>query len=82
MTGPRAAESVSLPTCADDSGDRDNSRDSADFSAASSNVHKRHAHDAVAAATDAPHSEVALDRATSAHSDIDPRLQVMIDGWD
>jgi CheY-like chemotaxis protein len=82
VTAPRAAESVSLPTCADDSQDSTEPRDSANTLAASSNVHKRHAHDAVAATTDAPHSEAALDRATSGHSDIDPRLQVMIDGWD
>lgn len=80
----RAADSVSLPTDAGDSQDSAQSRErqSADSLPASTNGHKRHAHDAVAAATDVPHSEVALDRSTSSQSDTDPRLQVMIDGWD
>ncbi len=81
LTPPRAAESESAPGC-DDSPDSTEPRESADCLAAPSNGHKRHAHDAFVAATDAPHSEAALDRATSGHSDIDPRLQVMIDGWD
>ncbi len=90
----RAADSVSLPTHAGDSPDSSQSRDSvqspasadqresADSISASTNGHKRHAHDAVAAAADVPHSEVALDRSTTSQSDTDPRLQVMIDGWD
>jgi CheY-like chemotaxis protein len=79
---PRAAASEPSSTRDDDAPDSADLRESADCVATSSNVHKRHAHDAVAAAADAPHSEAALDRATSGHSDIDPRLQVMIDGWD
>jgi CheY-like chemotaxis protein len=82
VPSPHPAESESLPTDAGDSHESADPSDSDESLAASSNGHKRHAHDAVAAAADAPHSDVALDRATPGHSDIDPRLQVMIDGWD
>lgn len=46
-------------------------------------VSVRHAHNAVAARdTDAAGSEPALSHATSSHAENDPRLQVMIDGWE